>query len=244
MNLYKGYDYKKMSKGDELLYNAVKKSEIRDTPLRRINKYHEYPKSGRHYESLFPNNYLDIEQLKNQKYITGICKQFKELLKKNPSEREMLNFINENEYYVIIASIFKLFNFGHHAAYLFKEFPISTSYRADYLLVGKGSGGYEFVFVELEHPSKETFLDSGDLAESYRKGINQVNDWRRFLDNGFQNLSEQFNKAKKTNDTLPYEFLITDSTRRHYVVIAGKREHYQKNEEKAYEIRRNEEKTS
>ncbi len=33
-------------------------------------------KAARHYSSLFPNNYLDIEELKDEKYIRGVANEF------------------------------------------------------------------------------------------------------------------------------------------------------------------------
>ncbi|WP_425278859.1 Shedu anti-phage system protein SduA domain-containing protein [Caldifermentibacillus hisashii] len=101
------------------------------------------------------------------------------------------------------------------------------------------------MFVELEHPSENTFLKATqDFGGPYRKGINQVNDWRRYLEKHFNKLAPVFRKFIKQNDSLPSEFLENDSTRRHYVVVTGRRSHYEINKEKTYEIRRNEEKTA
>lgn len=44
------------------------------------------------------------------------------------------------------------YNFGHHDAYIIPEFMLGNSYKVDYLLIGKSSRGYEFVFIELEKP--------------------------------------------------------------------------------------------
>lgn len=245
MKLYKEQDFRFLSKEDEEEYFEIKESEITGRPFGRVNKFREYPKAARHYEHLFPNNYLDIVELKDSENIKTMCKNYYDFLENNPNEQELLKFLNEQEYYFIIASIFKFYNFGHHEAYLFKEFTLAGLHRVDYLLVGKGSGGYEFVFVELEHPSDNAFLSTtSDYAQSYRKGIGQVNDWRRTLESHFNNLSLEFSKAIKKNQSLPNEFHQNDSSRRHYVVIAGRRKHYESNNDKAYEIRRNEERTS
>ncbi|TQR14729.1 Shedu anti-phage system protein SduA domain-containing protein [Psychrobacillus soli] len=245
MKLYKEKDYRILSIDDEEKYIQIRDSELTGKRFGRVNKFREYPKAARHFEHLFPNNYLDIVELKDSEAIKTMCTEYQKKLDTNPNEQEMLNFINENEYYILIASIFKFYNFGHHEAYLFKEFPLAGAHRVDYLLVGKGSGGYEFIFIELEHPSDNAFLSTtADYAQSYRKGINQVNDWRRTLEVHFNNMSIEFNKAIKTNQSLPNEFYLNDSSRRHYIVIAGRRAHYRCSSEKAYEIRRNEERTS
>lgn len=183
--------------------------------------------------------------MKDKEKIQSICEEYKQFLDTNPNEQQLLAFINNNEYYILVASLFKFYNFGHHEAFMFKEFQIGTDFRADYVLVRKGSGGYEFIFVEFEHPSENAFLKgTQDLGNSYRKGINQVNDWRRYLEKYFNTITTVFRKSLKMNDNLPSEFLENDSTRRHYVVVAGRRDHYEFNKMKTYEIRRNEEKTS
>lgn len=61
-------------------------------------------------------------------------------------ERELASL---NRYYHIIGSLLSGLSFhtGHHAAYLFPEFQLGTADHVDYLIVVKGSGGYEFVLV-------------------------------------------------------------------------------------------------
>lgn len=251
MRLYKEYDYNTVDKKDWLEYEKIKESE-RVFPTAtgisgkiRKNKFHKYPKSIRHHIHLFPNNYLDIIELQQHDKIHQMKNEFKRLLDSNPNEQTVLNFINENENYLIIASLFTYFNFGHHEAYLFKEFPLNTQYRSDYLLVGKGSGGYEFVFIELEHPSNNPFKSNGtELSQYYQNGINQVKSWERFLDQQFFSLQPKFNEAKKKDESLPVEFINNDSTRRHYIVVAGRREHFEQNSDYSYAIRRYEEKHS
>lgn len=216
MNLYKSYDYKNVSKEDLLEYEKIRNSEFISPGEREIigrlrkNKFHEYPKSVRHYNSLFPNNYLDTLELKKEVEIHSMIEAFEELLHSSPNEQEILSFINGNENYLIIASIFKHYNFGHHEAYLFKEFQLNTQYRADYLLVGKGSGGYEFIFIELEHPSNNPFKNNGtELSQCYQNGINQVKSWERFLEQQFSSLQPKFNEAKKMVKVFLLNLLIT-----------------------------------
>ncbi|MED4634707.1 DUF4263 domain-containing protein [Peribacillus frigoritolerans] len=251
MKLYKGKDYRFLNKADKLEYERVRESEKVHPKASgilssiRTKKFNEYPKAARHNIHLFPNNYLDIVGLGKHDNIQLMHDNFKSLLDKNPTEQETLNFINENEYYFIIASLFSHYNFGHHEAYLFKEFQLNTTYRTDYLLVGKGSGGYQFVFIELESPSNNPFKQNGtELSQYYQNGINQVKNWERFLQQQFPSLQPKFNEARKRDKNLPSEFINSDYTRRHYVVIAGRREHYEQNHDATYAIRRYEEQTS
>lgn len=244
-------DYLYVDKEDLLEYEKIRESEIVHPTATgmlkevRVNKFHEYPKSIRHYIHLFPNNYLDIMELQQHEKIRRMIMEFENLLGTKPNEQEVLNFINENENYLIIASLFTYYNFGHHEAYLFKEFSLNTQYRADYLLVGKGSGGYEFIFVELESPSNNPFKNNGtELSQYYQNGINQVKSWERFLEQQFSSLQPKFNEAKNKNKNLHSEFINNDSSRRHYIVVAGRRDHFKNNPDYSYAIRRQEEKNS
>ena len=119
----------------------------------RTDFYYKYPKAVRYWMSLFPNNYMDPKFLKESEEIERQCDEFEELLEnESTKESDVKNFIQGKGYYHIPASIFKYYHFGHHDAYLFKEFKLGTEYIADYVLVGKSSDGFEFVFVEFENP--------------------------------------------------------------------------------------------
>ena len=194
----------------------------------------EYPKAVRHNLSLFPNNYLDIVDLKNESEMDKQCNEFKKILD-NPSINELgiKHYIQDNGFYFIPASILSLFDFGHHDAYCFKEFPLGTQYRVDYLLIGKSSDGYSFVFVEFEHPNNNITISSGELGNAFRKGISQINDWKWYLESSFSSVSDEF--LKYTTKELPKEMHRFDSSRMNYVVVAGRRKHFN---EKTYRVRR------
>jgi len=138
--------------------------------------------------------------------------------------------------YFIIGSLLKeRFTFGHHEAYLFPEFQIGNSYKADHLLVGRNSDGYHFVFVELEAPSGRISRADGSLGEAFRRGLSQVADWEDWLDARFASLTETFEKAKRRDLPIPSEFFQLDRSRIHFIVIAGRRADFN---EKTYRISR------
>ncbi|MFR9240273.1 MAG: Shedu anti-phage system protein SduA domain-containing protein [Clostridium baratii] len=118
---------------------------------------------------------------------------------------------------------------------MFPEFQLGTEYKADYLLIGKNSGGYEFIFVELENPNGNITKKNGNIGEAFRKGIDQTKDWKRWLEKNYQSLREVFKKHMKERDNLPNEFIEYDSTRFHYVVIAGRIKNFN---ELTYQIKR------
>ena len=227
-------------------YSILTSSEIEERD-RLDQQYHsmkfglcvpflKYPKAVRHNMSLFQNNFLDIGDLQEKEKLRKVFEEYQRYLSNcSLSELDIKHFIQDNHYYFIPASVFTLFNFGHHDAFLFKEFPLGTRYVADYLLIGKSSDGYSFVFVEFEHPYRNITLQDGELGEAFRKGINQVKDWKRFLESQFNAVSDELKKNSNTNINLPDEMYTYDSSRMNYVVVAGKRSDFNEN---TYRIRR------
>lgn len=175
--------------------------------------------------SLFPNNYLDIMQLKEEEELRCQCDGFEELLnKRGITELDIKRYIQDNGYYHIPAAIFEGYSFGHHEAVLFKEFQLGTTYQVDYLLAGKASGGWQFIFVEFENPYGAVTLKDGNLGEVIRMGLNQIDDWKTYIEAHYATIQEEF--EKHTQNMLPKEFLRYDATRMHFVVVAGRRNHY------------------
>lgn len=175
--------------------------------------------------SLFPNNYMDILLLRDSTELEKQCNGFEVLLNdKNITELDIKRYIQSNGYYHIPSSIFLQYSFGHHEAVLFKEFQLGTSYKADYLLAGRASGGWQFIFVEFENPYGYVTLQNGTWGDVVRKGINQIDEWKTFIESNYSTIHAEF--LKHTTQTLPDEFIRFDSSRMHYVVIAGRRDDF------------------
>lgn len=224
-------EWEKLSK--EEIVRKIGKVEIRKSKVR------QYPKAVRHFRSLFPNNYMDFVELQNEQHLFDLVNSFSSVLvDTNITERTILNFIRDNKAYFLIASILELYRFGHHNAYIFPEFKLGNSYQVDFVIVGKSSGGYEFVFVELEHPYKNVIKADGNLGDAFRKGLAQVDDWKLWLEEYFTSLSETFEKYKNPSKQLEREFMKPDRTRYHYVVVAGRRFHFEINKAKTYRLQR------
>lgn len=219
---------------EEMFEKSKKRNII--TPAALNIYYRDIPVAAYHYKSLFPNNLLNTDELLKVDELLPKIEAFKALLETNPSERVLLNFINDNEAYFIIASLLKSnFRFGHHEAFAFREFPLGTNFVADYLLVGKNSGGYHFVFVELENPCGQICTKEGDWGQTIRKGIRQVNDWNSWLESNYTHLRPIFEKYLGSMLPLPREFSQLDKSRFHFVVIAGRRDDFT---DKSYEAQR------
>jgi len=213
--------------------DTYRKTEISTEVL---YKYHEMlPTASYHFNSLFPNNYLNIDCLKETEKLNKIQEEFIKVLNSDCSERKILNFINKDENFNLIASLFQAHSFGHHEAFLFKEFELTATFKADYLLVGKASGGYNFIFVELENPYGQITQKSGEFGTVFRRGIKQVEDWDGWIEGNFSTLKLIFEKYKGRNALLPTEFSNLDKSRLNYLVIAGRRTDFN---EKTYELKR------
>ncbi len=235
-------DYKIITAEEQKLWdNAEKifaKSTIR-TPEMMNEYYSVIPKAALHHRELFPNNYLDIDELKDKDGLRKAKESLLALLDGGANERDVLNYIRDSRQYFIVGAIFRYgcfhFNFGHHNAFLFREFPLSTNHKADYVLAGKNSMGYNFIFIEFESPQGRITTSDGGFGEVIRKGIDQVKDWQRWLMSNYVALRTEFDKHLGTFDkNMPREFYNFDRSRVHYVVVAGRRKDYS---DKTYTLR-------
>ncbi len=63
----------------------------------------------------------------------------------------------------------------------------------------------------------------------------QIEDWDAWLEAHYCSLKETFDKCKRADADLPAEFVTMDTSRLHYVVIAGRRKDFN---DRTYRIRR------
>ena len=233
MKLYKR-DYQILSKKEIDLIARTNKKFSKGTV--GINTLLKIPREYYHFTSLFPNNYLDIYELEDKQHLKMTINEFKKTLNNKLSvERTVLNFIKERQAYFVIGSILENYYFGHHAAFLFPEFKLGNEHIADYLLVGKNSGGYEFVFIEMEAIRQDITTKDGSVGRAINKGLKQIDDWTAWLQANFSSLKNIFKKSKYEGESLPDEFYEYDSSRIHFVVVAGRRSDFN---ERTYRTRR------
>jgi len=182
------------------------------------------------HKSLFPNNCLHNPAVNSDEQYATRLEEFITLINDADSnERNVLNFINRNRYYFIVTSILRDYSFGNHGAYLFKEFPLGTSYRADYVVLGRSSGGMRIIFVEFENIYSKITLNDGSFGETIRKGLRQIEKWKTWIEQNYNMLKEAFSRVRGRYESFPEELLNYDSTRIHYMVIAGRRSDYKEN---------------
>ena len=200
------------------------------TPDRRYGhavNVREYPKAIRHYESLFPNNFMDFVELQDREKLEQLAASFLEKLDvESITELDIKRMIKESQGYHIPASLLVDYNFGHHDTFLFPEFKLGTNFTADYLIVGNRSGGHQFLFVECESIYGRITVADGNFGEAITKGIRQINDWKDFLASNFSTITTEFQKY--TTKQLPDEFYSFDPTRMNFAVVAGRRDNFNK----------------
>lgn len=70
-----------------------------------------------------------------------------------------------------------------HGTYAFSEVTFPPEYRADWLIASGHSGGFSWDLIELEDPQALPFMNDGHYSGCTRKGINQIKDWRNYIQN-------------------------------------------------------------
>ena len=187
-------DYSKISTDEEKdaqikyeEYNKPMKLRCSSDDLRFSHPNIECRKFLWRYNSLFPNNFIDTlyyfnSSITKPDYLSE-ANEYISFLDKNGSENGIQGYIKDNRKWFIPGSIFRDYNFGHHDAYLFPEQMLGTTYRADYMLLGANSDGYSIVLIEFEKADTNFLLSTSNTEnENVRKGITQLKDWKRWID--------------------------------------------------------------
>jgi hypothetical protein len=234
MKLYER-DYFQLTKTESDIIDRLKK-KMESSGSVTVEDMMKTPRAHYFHASHFPNNMLDTDELWDLKAKNRINSFAKLLNKANVTERDILTYINANRSFFLVASLLGYYDFGHHGGFLFPEFPFSTNYVADYLVIGKNSGGHEFIFIELEAVNGKITTKDGNLGEAIRRGIKQIEDWNHWLQKHYPSLKSFYDKYRNHGKNLPDEFLEYDKSRIHFIVVAGRREHYN---DATYRKRRN-----
>ncbi len=228
-------DFIKLSKEEKIKFNKYKdRYSIRTVNGQKMlpkpwTPNDEYPNYVYKHDSLFPNHNIssqDIEEDEN--WFLQRIDGFKDLIHHDStSELDLLNYIRDNKAAFIVTSLLSYTDFGHHERFVFPEFQLSNNYKVDFLILGRSSGGYSFLFVELENPYGKITTVNGDFSTAINKGIKQVKDWKRWIPKNFSSFQQTLRKFKgPTNEDFPREFYELELDRFNFMVIAGRRDHY------------------
>lgn len=70
-----------------------------------------------------------------------------------------------------------------HGTWAFPEQSFGGKYFADWLIASGSSGGISWELIELECPQSSPFKKNGHLSDAARKGVEQIQDWRNWIQN-------------------------------------------------------------
>lgn len=94
-------DYTKLTEDEVNEWEVLRQKEVVKSSGKlnfRKSMFRKYPKAVRHYLSLFPNNYLDIEDLKDEDMLKALISNFCDFLDNdNIIERDIAKFIKDEE---------------------------------------------------------------------------------------------------------------------------------------------------
>lgn len=119
------------------------------------------------------------------------------ILKTGRGERLVRNFLKKRAW--IVAESFHKITDAH---YVVCEFPFGSDYRADFVVLGGYSGGWEIHFIELEPPDAPLFTKSGVMAKRLNGAVNQVDSWRMFIEQNRQEVLRELSKYAMNHDLL------------------------------------------
>jgi hypothetical protein len=123
--------------------------------------------------------------------------QFLHILETGKGERPVKRFLKK--YAWVVAERFHKIA---HATYVVSEFPFGSDYRADFVVLGGFSGGWEIHFIELEPPDSPLFTKSGVPAKRLNGAMHQVDSWRIFIDQNRQDVLRELSKHTMKHDLL------------------------------------------
>ena len=110
-----------------------------------------------------------------------------------------------------------------HGTYMIPEQAIGN-YRADWFAASGDSSGLSWELIELECPQEKPFIKSGEFGKSARKGISQIEEWRRWIsDNQHQVMAPQGQGGLGFHGLRPNALgIVVAGTRAKYNNHAGK----------------------
>jgi len=168
------------------IWEKYKKEKDKSFKNRKINMREYYYKYAfiRFLDSDFPDHYIDQIGLFNDKEkIEEELEKYENILSKAEDEAPLQKYFTDKSY--LIASIVASSRFGHHDLYVFPHKRLAEQYVPDFVICGTNSMGYGWFFVELQSPSTQIVLKSGnkkgDPAEQAREGLNQIKNWNRWI---------------------------------------------------------------
>ncbi len=134
-------------------------------------------------EYVIPDRFIRLPRHRDDVDFDAESEMFHGVLDSAGKENDVQRYIKDNQKWFIPGSLLRNYDFGHHEAYVVPEQALGAEYKADYMLLGKNSIGYQIVLVEFEDVNVDYKLKTSNTeSDPVRKGITQIMDWKRWLD--------------------------------------------------------------
>jgi hypothetical protein len=108
-----------------------------------------------------------------------LAEELETLIDSSTTERPIVQWLKKKENAWILPLAVKMFPLGKYAL---PEFPFGTDYRADFVVMGPFSGGFDIQFIEMEPANVPLFTGAGNPAARFAGALAQVRDWKIYVD--------------------------------------------------------------
>jgi hypothetical protein len=167
-----------------------------------------------------------------------LAEELETLIDSSTTERPIVRWLKQKENAWILPLAVKMYPF---VKYVLAEFHFGTDYRADFVVMGPFSGGFDIQFIEMEPPNVPLFTGAGKPAERFAGALAQVRDWKNYVDKNRDIVVKELAKSAEKeallwtrwtkNSKFPSEFPSVLSPLRHpragfnwdYHIVIGRR---------------------
>jgi Domain of unknown function (DUF4263) len=108
-----------------------------------------------------------------------LAEELETLIDSSTSERPILKWLKQKKNACILPLAVKMFRLGK---YVVPEFNFGTDYRADFVVMGPFSGGFDIQFIEIEPPNVPLFTRAEIPAKRFAGALAQVRDWKAYVE--------------------------------------------------------------
>lgn len=125
---------------------------------------------------------------------------FKNFLDSQEGERGISEFLQEHPQILY----WTMCRRGGHGRYVFREFPLGSQYKADFVVLNSYSGVWEVMFIELEPVNDVVFTRGGKPSKRFSGALKQIDDWAEYYDEHKSHLRSELVRWAKSKDILGY----------------------------------------
>jgi hypothetical protein len=123
--------------------------------------------------SMHIERFDDVVVVRRSLYLLSmpLAEELETLIDSSTTERPIVRWLKQKENAWILPLAVKMFPLSKYAL---PEFCFGTDYRADFVVMGPFSGGFDIQFIEMEPPNVPLFTGAGKPAERFAGALAQV----------------------------------------------------------------------